>query len=65
MRRGLVPSWADDLKIGYRLINARLDTVRDKPSFRSAYKHRHCPILADGFYEWKKTGAAKTLYHHT
>ena len=63
LRWGLVPSWADDLKIGYRLINARLDTVRDKPSFRSAYKHRHCLILADGFYEWKKTGAQKTPYH--
>jgi hypothetical protein len=63
LRWGLIPSWAKDPKIGYRLINARLDTVREKPSFRSAYKHRHCLILADGFYEWKKIGAKKTPYH--
>jgi putative SOS response-associated peptidase YedK len=60
---GLVPSWADDAKIGYKLINARLETAPEKPSFRSAFKHRHCLILADGFYEWKKTGNAKRPYH--
>jgi putative SOS response-associated peptidase YedK len=63
LRWGLIPSWAKDPKIGYRLINARLDTVRAKPSFRSAYKHRHCLIVADGFYEWKKTGTTKTPHH--
>ena len=59
LRWGLIPSWAKDPKIGYRLINARLDTVRDKPSFRAAYKYRHCLILANGFYEWKNPGTAK------
>jgi len=62
-RWGLVPSWADDLKIGYRLINARVETVRDKPAFRAAYKHRHCLVLADGFYEWQKRQHDKQPYH--
>jgi putative SOS response-associated peptidase YedK len=57
LRWGLVPSWADDAKIGYRLINARADAAASKPSFRSAFKHRHCLILADGFFEWQATGA--------
>jgi putative SOS response-associated peptidase YedK len=60
---GLIPSWATDAKIGYKLINARLETARDKPSFRAAFKHRHCLILADCFYEWKKAGKAKQPYH--
>ncbi|HYV35359.1 MAG TPA: SOS response-associated peptidase [Gemmataceae bacterium] len=59
LRWGLVPSWADDIKIGYKLINARLDTAATKPSFRSAFKQRHCLILADGFFEWKKIGKTK------
>jgi putative SOS response-associated peptidase YedK len=63
LRWGLVPSWADDLKIGYRLINARVETVRDKPAFRSAYKYRHCLVLADGFYEWQKRPHDKQPYH--
>lgn len=52
-RWGLVPSWADDPKIGYKLINARADTVHSKPSFRSAFKRQRCLVLADGYYEWK------------
>jgi putative SOS response-associated peptidase YedK len=60
---GLIPSWADDANIGYKLINARLETARDKPSFRAAFKQRHCLILADGFYEWQKIGKAKQPYH--
>ncbi len=59
-RWGLVPSWADDPKIGYRLINARAETVADKPSFRSAFKRSRCLVVADGFYEWKKGADAKT-----
>jgi putative SOS response-associated peptidase YedK len=51
---GLIPSWSKDLKIGYRLINARADTVASKPSFRSAFKKRRCLLAADGFYEWQK-----------
>ncbi|WP_013324752.1 SOS response-associated peptidase [Gloeothece verrucosa] len=63
MRWGLIPSWAKDLKIGNRLINARAETVSEKPSFKSAFKHRRCLIIADGFYEWKKEGASKQPYY--
>lgn len=62
-RWGLVPSWADDLKIGNRMINARAETVADKPSFRSAFKRRRCVVLADGYYEWKKEGARKQPFY--
>jgi len=51
---GLIPSWAKDPKIGNRLINARCETLAEKPSFRNAYKRRRCLIFADGFYEWVK-----------
>jgi putative SOS response-associated peptidase YedK len=50
---GLVPFWAKDISIGNRMINARVETVSEKPSFRNAFKKRRCLILADGFYEWK------------
>ncbi len=59
MRWGLIPSWAKDPTIGSRLINARAETVAEKPSFRSALRKRRCLILADGFYEWQKVGAVK------
>jgi putative SOS response-associated peptidase YedK len=52
-RWGLIPSWAKDAKIAYKLINARSETVAEKPSFRSAFKHRRCLIPTDGFYEWQ------------
>ncbi len=52
MRWGLIPSWAKDMKIGSKMINARSETVAEKPAFRSAIKHRRCLIVADGFYEW-------------
>ena len=52
---GLVPSWASDRAIGAKLINARAETVAEKPSFRAAFKQRRCLILADGFYEWQRT----------
>ncbi len=61
-RWGLVPFWAKDPAIGNRMINARAETVSEKPSFRAAYRHRRCLILADGFYEWKKEGAGKVPY---
>ena len=51
---GLIPFWAKDPKIGNRMINARSETLSEKPSFRNAYKHRRCLILADGYYEWQK-----------
>ncbi|MDE0045217.1 MAG: SOS response-associated peptidase [bacterium] len=57
MRWGLIPSWAKEPGIGYRLINARSETARTKPSFRSAWRSRRCLIPADGFYEW--TGEKK------
>jgi len=50
---GLVPFWAKDTSIGNRMINARAETVAEKPSFRNAFKKRRCLIIADGFYEWK------------
>jgi putative SOS response-associated peptidase YedK len=53
MKWGLIPSWSKDEKIGYKMINARSETITEKPSFRTAFKKRRCLILADGFYEWK------------
>jgi putative SOS response-associated peptidase YedK len=60
MRWGLVPSWAKDIEIGNRLINARSETIAEKPSFRSAFKYRRCLIIANGFYEWKRVEAKRT-----
>ena len=57
---GLIPSWSKDPKIGNRMINARAETLAEKPSFRNAYKRRRCLVLSDGFYEWKKVNGAKT-----
>ncbi|MGB3298458.1 MAG: SOS response-associated peptidase [Phormidesmis sp.] len=57
---GLVPSWAKDPSIGSRMINARAETVAEKPSFRAAFKRRRCLILADGFYEWQRTSSKKS-----
>lgn len=56
---GLVPSWARDPKMGARMINARAETVHEKPSFRTAFRQRRCLILADGFYEWKRLERGK------
>ena len=58
-RWGLIPSWAKDTKIGYRTINARAETVAEKPSFREAFKRRRCLVVADGFYEWQKQPGGK------
>ncbi len=62
LRWGLVPFWAKDPSIGNRMINARAETVAEKPSFRAAYRKRRCLILADGFYEWRKESEGKTPY---
>lgn len=61
---GLIPMWAKDPTIGSRLINARGETLEEKPAFRGSLKYKRCLILADGFYEWKSFGArkAKTPY---
>jgi putative SOS response-associated peptidase YedK len=57
---GLIPSWAKDPEIGSRLINARSETLAEKPSFRNAYRRRRCLILADGFFEWKPSAEHKS-----
>ena len=59
---GLIPFWANDEKIAYKTINARSETVADKPAFRAAFKSRRCLIPADGWYEWKKIGNQKQPY---
>ena len=59
IRWGLIPSWAKDPKIGNKMINARGETVAEKPSFRTALRKRRCLILANGFYEWRKDGTNK------
>ena len=63
LRWGLVPSWAKDAAIGNRMINARAETLAEKPSFRNAWKKRRCVILANGFYEWRKQTTGKTPYY--
>jgi putative SOS response-associated peptidase YedK len=63
VRWGLVPSWAKDVSIGYKLINARSETVLQKPAFRGCFPKRRCLIQADGFYEWMKAGASKRPFH--
>ena len=63
LRWGLVPYWADDPKIGNRMINARSEGVADKPSYRSSFRKQRCLIPTDGFYEWKKEGKLKQPYH--
>jgi putative SOS response-associated peptidase YedK len=61
---GLIPSWAKDPSIGNRLINARAETLAEKPAFRSAYRRRRCLILSDGFYEWKPDASGKGKTPH-
>ncbi len=63
MRWGLIPSWAKDPEIGSRLINARAETLAEKPSFRTALRRRRCLIVADGFYEWRKDDGGKTPFY--
>lgn len=60
---GLVPSWSKDPSIGSRMINARSETVAEKPSFRAPFKRRRCLILADGFYEWHRDGKQKQPFY--
>jgi putative SOS response-associated peptidase YedK len=60
---GLIPCWAKDTKIGYKMINARAETVATKPAFRAAYKARRCLIPAEGFYEWKRDVAPRRPHY--
>jgi putative SOS response-associated peptidase YedK len=62
MRWGLVPAWAKDIDIGAKMINARSETVTEKPAFRAAYRYRRCVIPADGFYEWRTEAGIKQPY---
>jgi len=62
---GLVPFWAKDISIGSKMINARVETVSEKPSFRNAFKKRRCLIPSDGFYEWKGEPGHKQPYFIT
>ena len=65
MRWGLVPSWAKDIKIGNRMINAVSETAAAKPAFRSAFRRRRCLVLADGFFEWRKEGKKRVPLYFT
>jgi putative SOS response-associated peptidase YedK len=64
-RWGLIPSWAKDVSVGYKMINARAETIDEKPSFRVAFQRRRCLIPADGFYEWKIEDGHKYPYLFT
>ncbi len=61
-RWGLVPFWAKDRSLGDRMINARSETVAEKPAYRASFKKRRCLVVADGFYEWQATGGPKQPY---
>ena len=59
LKWGLVPPWAKDSKIGFKMINARSETVHEKPSFRESFKKKRCLVVADSFFEWKRTNDKK------
>lgn len=63
MRWGLIPSWAKDEKFGARMINARLETLLEKPSYRNLVSSNRCIVITDGYYEWKKDGVRKIPYY--
>lgn len=63
LRWGFVPAWAEDPSIGARLVNARAESVADKPAFRAAFRARRCLVLADGFYEWRREGRSRRPYY--
>ena len=62
-RWGFVPPWSQELSDGYKMINARAESVAEKPSFRQAFQNQRCPVVADGFYEWKKEGTRKRPFY--
>ena len=59
LRWGLLPAWAKDVGVGSRMINARAETVRDKPAYRAAFRSRRCLVPADGWFEWQRAGRVK------
>ena len=63
MRWGLIPSWAKDDKFGARMINARIETLTEKPSYRNLVSSNRCIVITDGYYEWKKDGVRKIPYY--
>lgn len=65
LRWGLIPFWAKDIKIGYKMINARVETVKEKSAFKRALEKRRCLIPMDGYYEWQKTTSGKVPYRIT
>lgn len=62
VRWGFIPFWAKDMNIGYKMINARIETAMEKNSFKKAFENKRCLVPSDGFYEWKKTGKQKQAY---
>jgi putative SOS response-associated peptidase YedK len=62
LRWGFVPPWAEDPSVGFKMINARAETVAEKPSYRDAFRRRRCLIVADGFYEWQREGARQPFH---
>ena len=60
-RWGLIPFWARDPKIGYRMINAKAETITEKPSYKNAFRRKRCLVLSDGFFEWKKVGEKEKI----
>ncbi len=62
LRWGLVPAWAKDIKMGARMINARSETVHEKPAFGAAFRSRRCLVPADGWFEWQRAGHGKQPY---
>ena len=62
MRWGLIPHWAKDKNIGYKMINARAETILDKPTWKGAVRHHRCLVPANGFYEWQKTDSGKVPF---
>ena len=65
LKWGLIPSWAKDASIGAKMINARSETVQEKPAFRNAYKYRRCLVPANGFYEWQALPTGKQPHYIT
>lgn len=62
-RWGFIPSWADDAGIGFKMINARAETIAVKPAFKDAFRKHRCLVIANGFFEWRREGKAKIPFY--